>query len=287
MGIYFGTADKQMWIKAPATGMKASSIGWSTQGQLLNGRAFVKRSNQTHRQFDASWVGSMNDSDLSKSLQTIKDFHDGIYGSGPYYFNDPFAVNQNILPPQWAAPMLIEQGWDNLATGLTPSFFNGTTANNYPVKYAAYLTTDDYESTNKLTLIIPTGYKLSFGWHGVAGGSTTGIRIVPYKRSDGSADTAINPAMITAGGTLRTNTNVSGTTYSRVEIFVATDLASELSITGMIAQIIPTTSSVESGGFISGKGTTGVEFAGAPTIDYYSSAINKGQIGMAATWIEV
>jgi len=284
--IYFGNATKQSWIKAPLSGMKADSVGWGTESQLLNGRAFVKRSRASHRRFDASWVGSYNSAN-EDSLQKIINFADGYYGDGPFYFVDPFASSQNILPPHWAAPMLTEKDWPNLATGLTSSFSSSVVANDYPMKYFACVTTDNYVSSNKLTLIIPTGYKLAFGWHGVTGGATTGVRIVPYKRSDGTADTALNPTMIVAGGLVRTNTNISGTTYSHVEIFLATTTASELSITAMIAQIIPATDSVASGGFIPGKGTTGLEFTQKPTIEYMSSAINTGQIGMAATWVEV
>lgn len=284
--VYFGTKDKQSWIKAPSTEMQADSVGWATKTQLLNGRSFVRRSKASHREFKPSWFGELNSS-TEESLQTIKNYADGLYGNGPYYFLDPFAAAQNVLPPHWAAPMLTQNDWPVLATGLTASYSTGTSANNYPTKYVAYVTPDDYVSTNKLTLIIPTGYKLAFGWHGPAGGATTGVRILPYKRSDGTADTAVNPTMITAGGTVRTNTVINGTTYSYVEIFLATDVESELSITAMIAQIIPTSSSVASGGFIPGKGTTALEFEQSPTIEYYSSAIGNGQVGMSASWTEV
>lgn len=285
--VYFGTADKQMWIKAPASGMKATPVSWGTQTTLLNGRAFVKRSKQSHREFGMNWVGSLNDSDLALSLQTIKDFADGIYGAGPYYWVDPYAVDQNILPPHWAAPMLAETDWLRLSSDIVPTFTSATVNNHFPTKYATYTTSGAYESTQKLTLIIPSGYKLAFGWHGPSGSSASGIRITPYLRSTGAADTNINPVMLTAGGSVRTNTNISGTTYSRVEIFLATDTATDVDITAMIAQIIPIAGSVASGGFISGKGTTGLEFNGSPTIEYYSSAINNGQIGMSASWIEV
>lgn len=284
--IYFGTGDKQSWIKAPSSGMRANLQGWSAENQLLNGRAFIKRSAASHRRFEASWNGSYNATEEA-SLQNIVNYATGLYGSAPYYFVDPFAANQNVMPPHWAAPMLTATDWPELATDLVPSFTSSTVNNSYPMKYVSYLTTDAYESSRKLTLIIPPGYKLAFGWHGPTGGSTTGVRIVPYLRSSGLVDAAINPNRITAGGTVRTNTNISGTTYSKVEIFIATTLASTLNITAMIAQIIPVSASVASGGFIAGKGTTGLDFLQAPTIEYMSSAINSGQIGMAATWIEV
>lgn len=284
--VYFGTATKQSWIKAPASGMKASNKGWSTETQLLSGRAFLKRSKASHREFSASWVGSYNSAN-EESLQNIVNYSEGLYGDGPFYWLDPFAVNQNLMPQHWAAPMLTEKDWPNLASGVTPTFTSESVTNSYPVKYASYSLTDNYESTNKLTLIIPPGYKLAFGWHGPATSATTGVRIVPYLRTGGTAATAINPTRINAGGLTRTNTNISGTTYSRVEIFIAKTSAATVDITAMIAQVLPEASSVASGGFISGKGTTGLEFSQIPTIDYISSAINSGQIGMAANWVEV
>lgn len=284
--VYFGTKDKQSWIKAPTTEMQAGSAGWSSKTQLLNGRAFVRRSKASHRIFSPSWFGELNAS-TEASLQTIKNYADGLYGDGPYYFLDPFAAAQNVLPPHWAAPMLTQNDWPNLAPGITPTFTTASVANNYPIKYATYAAADAYVSTNKLVLIIPANYKLHFGWHGPSAAETSGIRIVPYLRSNGTADTAINPTRLNAGGTAKTNTQISGDTYSYVEIFIATDAEQDVSITGMVAQIIPETSSVAAGGFIPGKGTTALEFDQSPSIEYYSSAIGNGQVGMSASWTEV
>lgn len=285
--VYFGNANYQTWIKAPASGMGAGSAGYSESLQFLNGGTSVRRSSQTHRTFDMSWSGSMNSGVVDSDLHVIKDFYDGIYGDGPFYWNDPFAVNQNILPPNWASPMLAEKDWPKLTNTLTPTFTAATVANGFPSKYATYTTTGAYTGTEKLVIIIPTGYTLNFGWHGPAAGSSTGIRIVPYLRSTGLADTALNPTKITAGGTTRTNTTVSGTTYSHVEILVATAGAATVNITGMIAQILLNGNSVAAGGFISGRGTNALEFSTAPTINYISSQINSGFIDMSATLTEV
>ncbi len=284
--VYFGTKDKQSWIKSPSSPLSAGSVGWAAKTQLLNGRASVRRSTASHREFAAEWFGELN-SGLDSSLQEIKNYSDGLYGEGPFYWVDPFAANQNILPPHWAAPMLTESDWPNLGTDLVPTFTKATVANGFPMKYASYPAGDAYVSTNKLTLIIPSGYKLHFGWHGPSASPSTGVRIVPYLRSTGAAATALNPARINAGGTLRTNTQVNGTTYSYVEIFLAADTEQSIDITGMIAQILPDTSSVASGGFIAGKGTTALQFEGSPEIEYYSSTIGSGQAGMSVNLVEV
>lgn len=285
--VYFGNATKQLWIKAPASGMSADVQGWSAETTLLNGMTSIRRSNAGHRRFSPSWIGPVNATDLSESLNTIKDFADGLYGDGPFYWVDPYAAKTNILPENWAAPMLTQKDWPSIVSGIVPTFTEASVANNFPIKYASYVTTDGYESTKKLTLIIPTGYKLSFGWHGPSAGSSTGVRILPYKRSNGIADPALNPAKITAGSANRVNTNISGTTYSRVEIFIATTSASTVNITGMIAQIIPDAESVINGGFISGRGTSAIEFNTRPKIEYYSANINNGQVGMSVEWVEV
>lgn len=286
--VYFGNKDKQTWIKAPASGLKSALAGYVSETQLLNGGASLRRSQASHRKFSAAWTGSMNSADATENLYTVKDYADGLYGEGPYYWLDPFAMDQNILPPHWAAPMLAQKDWTDLSGGaIVPTFTAATVAHNYPIKYAEYVTTDDYESTLKLTIIIPVDYALNFGWHGPSGSSNSGIRIVPYKRTDGTADAALNPARIDAGGTVRTNTKIKGDTYSYVEIFLATNDASTVKITGMIAQVLPENSSVASGGFISGRGTTGLEFATFPQIDLYSSTINDGWIGMSVDWVEV
>ena len=286
--VYFGNKNKQAWIKAPNSGMKASANGFVTESQFLNGGGAVSRSRASHRKFSSTWTGSMNTSVTAENLNLIKDFADGLYGDGPFYWIDPFAADQNILPPHWAAPMLAEKDWTDLSAGtIVPTFVSATVANNYPSKYAQYVTTNGYQSALKLTLVLPVDYSLSFGWHGPSGSSSSGIRIVPYLRSTGLADTALNPTRIDAGSTTRTNIKIKGDTYTHVEIFLATTTASTVKITAMIAQVLPENLSVPVGSFISGRGTSGLEFASFPQIDYYSSSINDGWIGMAVDWLEV
>jgi hypothetical protein len=287
-GIYFGNSKKQVWIKAPKTGLQVQSEGWSAESKYLSGRAFVKRSRASHRKYNPSWLGFMNSED-GTSINIIKDFADGVYGDGPFYFVDPYATDSNVMPQHWATPHLTEKDWPALVdTTVAAAFVEYNFANNFPVKYASYTVPAGYESTRKLRLIIPSGYKLHFGWHGTADSSTTGVRVVPYLRSTGGADTAINPVKITAGGLVRANTHISGTTYSMVDIFIASDAAPlDLQIVGMIAQILPDSSSVASGKFITGRGNTGIEFSSFPNIEYYSAAIGNGLIGLSCDWTEI
>lgn len=290
--VYFGNATFQTFIEAPLTGMTAGSSGFYAETQLLNGRTFVKRSVASSRKFGASWSGSLNSTDLTTSLETVKSFSSGLYGAGPFYWVDPFASDQNILPPHWAAPMLDETDWPSLSATVTPTFSSGIYANNFPTRRANYLLPAGHSDTKKLTIIIPSTHTLHFGWHSNSSGYTSstgaGIRITPYNLL-GAAQTAVNPVSLLAGGTTRTNQTFAGSSVSRVEIYLANGGGTSISaiITAMIAQVLPTGTSVATGGFIPGKGTTALQFSSPVEIEYYSSAINSGQIGLSTTFVEV
>jgi hypothetical protein len=289
--VYFGNAEKQVWINAPRTGLRSPSNGFVFEQTLLSGRTFIKRSYGAHRRFSPNWLGSMNDAQLENSLSTIKDFSDGIYGKGPFYWVDPFAADQNILPPNWAAPALTELDWPKI-WDIDPIEVVDTPSNllNYPSKSLKfdYDDTDELGSTKKLRLIIPTGYSLFFGWHGEIHSGTGTVRIDRYQRSDGTIS-PLDTTPISVSSSNRTNAIVNGTAFSMVDIYFykGADQVADFTISGMIAQILPSTSFPEPGGFISGRGTTGIEFGGPVQIEYYSSKINDGQIGMSTEWVEV
>jgi hypothetical protein len=289
--VYFGNGTKQTWIPAPLTGLVASTNGFSIENQLLNGRAIIKRSSGSHRAFEASWLGSMNADAMEDNLYTIKDFSDGLYGQGPFYWLDPYAIDTNLLPPHWAAPMLSEQGWPTIATGPTTTYV-ATDANtkNYPTKSALFTfsSTAAFESAQKLTIIIPEGYKLHFGWHGSVNSGSATLALRMYNRDTG-VTTDTNAAVLGVTSAVRTNTQVNGNTYSKAEIFIKkpSGATSAIEVAGMIAQVLPEANSVTQGNFISGRGTSALQFRGLPNFEYYSAAINDGQVGLSASFLEV
>lgn len=290
--VYFGNPAYQTWIKAPASSMDASASGYVNKIDFLNGGSSVRRSNRTSRQFSMSWNGQMNGSDQAENLQVVKDFYDGLYGAGPFYWLDPFAMDSNLFAPHWAAPMLGELDWAKISATVTPTFTAGSYANAYPIKYATYALAGSHADATKFTIIIPTGYTLNFGWHSTianrTASSAAGVRVVPYNLS-GVAQTAVNPNSLLAGGTTRTNATFDGSSYSKVEIFLAngSGSASSVNIVAMIAQVLKTGVSVASGGFISGRGTAQLQFSDAPKMTYISAGINNGQIEMSANFTEV
>jgi hypothetical protein len=299
--VYFGNKGFQTWIPSPQTGMEAGSSGYANEVQYLNGRAFVKRSRASHRVFSPAWLGSMNNPVLSNGLQVVKNFQDGLYNGGPFYWVDPYAADQNLMAPHWAAPMLGETDWPNLVSNIAPTFTTVAYANNFPMKSATYALPGSYVGDRKFTIIIPSTHTLSFGWHTPTAGSFAGlgagVRITPYLRSTGAATTVQNPYSLAAGGTQSVSTvttagvmsQFDGATYSYVEIYLANGNASTIAITiiSMIAQVLLTGTTPASSGFIAGKGTTGLEFNSFSSIQYYSSAVNSGQMGLATGLVEV
>lgn len=287
--VYFGNAVKQLWIPAPRTGLSASSEGFFSDAQLLTGRAFVKRSKANHRRFNPAWSGSLNAESINDSLHTIKDFFDGIYGDGPFYWLDPFAIDTNLLPPHWAAPMLSGNDWPAISSiGTAALIDTASNTRNYPYKSLQLtLPAQVATSTSYTRLILPERHRLHFGWHGTQDSGDATVTLRCYDRDTGVAtDVVTEPMSVTSG--LRTNKNINGNTYSMVDVILQNPTASTsvISIAGMIAQVLPDVSFVEQGDFISGRGTMGLQFASAPSITYLSAKINEGQVELATNFIE-
>ena len=287
--VYFGNAVKQLWIPAPKTGLDASTEGYFNDAQLLSGRAFTKRSKANHRRFSPAWSGPLNADSINDSLHTIKDYFDGIYGDGPYYWLDPFAVNSNLLSPNWASPMLSQSGWGSISSvGTAASVDTASNNRNYPYK-SLELTfgASVQESTDYFRVILPSGYRLHFGWHGTQDSGDATIILRCHDRNDGTTDDIVAAPLSVTSGT-RTNTQVSGLAYSMVDIMVKNPTASTsvMNIAGMIAQVLPDLTVVPQGDFTSGRGTTGLLFSSAPSITYLSAAINDGFVEVATTFIE-
>lgn len=298
--VYFGNATKQTWIDAPQSGMQAGSAGWSSEAILLNGEASIKRSKGSHRRFEMSWLGSMNDGNIENSLHTVKDFADGIYGDGPYFWNDPYAMTTNMFSPSWATPFIaVDFDWPGICpvsdaiqkeTVLTSSITSLVGANtyDYPVRTAKFTVAGGSEPQSlKQTFYIPEGYTLWLGIHGHNGVEGAAFAL-PYNAA-GVAGTEEELTMLGVNTGVRVNKSYSSTVAKKVEVYLA-KIESQpcvFHLVGMIAQLLPTGTSPTTGDFVTGRGTTGLEFATSPEVEYYSAAINNGQIGMSATLVEV
>ncbi len=295
--VYFGNDNHQTWIKAPSTGLGVSNRGWTVETQLLTGKTHVDRSQASHKRFTMNWLGSMNDEE--NTLNIVKDFADGMYGDGPFFWNDPYATKSNLLSPAWAAPFIsIDSDWDSIfpenaaitkSVVTTQSISASVGVNNYsyPINTAKYeIPSTALIESNKFTFYIPDGYTLWVGVHGYKTASGKAL-LKPYL--NGVAGTPVEITPLGVNTLSRLNTSISSNAASKVEFYLAktTTAAFTFHLTGIMAQLLPSGQAPATGNFISGRGTNGLEFATIPEIEYYSSAINNGQIGMSATFVEV
>ena len=297
--VYFGNDQKQVWINAPKTGMVASSAGYISQQQLLSGRTSIRRSGASHRRFQMNWLGSLNANQLEDSLQLIKDFSDGLHGAGPFFWNDPYAITSNLFSPAWAAPfMSIGTDWDAICPDDAPvtkevvttasiSSLVGANTQGYPAQSAKFTAASSATTeSDKVTFYVPEGYTLWLGFHGHHG-STGVVRGQAYKNGVAATPTNITPLGVNS--TTRVNASFPSTSADKVEFYLAKIAAPSCTfhISGLIAQILPAGVTPKLGNFLSGRGTTGLEFASFPEIEYYSANINDGQIGMSASFVEI
>ena len=203
-------------------------------------------------------------------VRVINDFAEGLYGNDLIYFIDPFAMDKNILPQYWAAPMLGASDAPLLAGESSPSLIaSNATANGYPASSAVYnLLADSVRPS--LMIPIPPGHSLWLGAHGtnIGGGRVTAT---PY--ISGSAGSAQNLTILTTSTMQRVNTSFNGDTYDWVSLELGG--TGGIVLTGVIGQILPNGVVPQEGGFISGQGHSGCAFATLPQLSQYSVALDK------------
>lgn len=264
--MYIGTREQMNWVEAPdASSFTNSSVGWASQQNYLNGGVRIRRSKSTHREYTMTWTLISQD-----DARAITDMYWGLYGSGPIYFLDPMAMATNLAPAHWAAPMMGAAEAPLLIKGAKPVLSDTSTLNNigYPIKTATYGTGEK----RKLYIPLPDTHTL---WVGVHGPVTGGSIVAAGALSPTNVSAGVVLPMLGTNTTTRVNTAFDGATYKGVE-FTLQDGAS---YTGLIIQVLPTGATPATGGFISGQGHSGTEFASAPATSPYRAAL--GLVGVS------
>jgi len=267
-GMYFGNKERMAWVKAPAFDTDISKVGWNVEGLFLNGGAYARKSTTSHKRYQFAWnLSSQED------IYGVLDYADGLYGDGLIYFLDPFASETNVLPSFWAAPRLQAEDAPSLVIDKTPTLVDtAANANNYPTKSAVYTFVADDEFA-ELWIPIPVGYTLHLGVHGSAT-STAAVMYTP----DG--DTATDVTLLSTTTTQLTNVTVTGTTG----VTLSAVGEGQLTLAGLVVQVLPTGTAAPVGTFISGRGHSGCRFVSSPQIQGYSSALDK--VGATAILVE-
>lgn len=269
--MYFGTRERMAWIPCPAIDADVSKVGWSASGRFINGGGYVRRSATAGKVYQFSW-NVMPRAELRK----FTDYADGLYGPGPFYFIDPFST-ENILPQYWAAPRLAAEDAPSLVRDKRPELVD-TPANNYgyPTKSAKYVL-EAGDSFNSIWLPVPEGHTLHLGVHGTAtgdsrltatpdGGSPVDLEMLPEDSAVLTDHSVVGPTGVTLSGRLGADPGV-------------------LTLSGIVAALVPNGQSAPTGNFPSGQGHSGCDFTEHPKETGYSAALDK--IGATATLMEV
>ena len=293
--MYFGTRERMTWVKAPAIEAGLSRARWGTSGVYLNGGAYVRQSNTGHKKYSFSWGMT-----AQENIYTIVDYADGLYGTGLMHFHDPFAMGVNVFSQAWAAPSLAGTDAPSLIEGIRPTL-SPTPDNNYayPSNSAVYTLLAD-SSVNEFLIPVPAGYTLHVGVHG----SATGSAAINIRSLDGDEVGGLLPGEFTlpGAGTLvtdvlaatpltmlpvttpqLTNYSVSGIPWAAISL----QGVGQLTLSGLIAQVLPNSDSPLVGSFKSGRGHSGCRFdPNQPTVSGFSAPSALDMVSASATLTE-
>lgn len=270
--LYFGTQERMSWVKTPAIEADISKARWSAEGVFLNGGAYVRNSSAAHKRYQFSWnLASQDD------IYDIVDYADGVYGAGLIYFLEPFSQKVNCLPSFWASPRLQADDAPSLVKDKRPTLVDtAPNSYSYPTKSAVY-TFSAGDEFSTLWLPVPDGYVLHLGVHG----SSTGTAAITTTTDESGAPVTVN--MLPVNTSALTNTEVSGTNG----VTLSAEGEGQLTLAGVIAQVVPVGTPLASGRFRSGRGHSGCRFApNSPTVHGYSAPEGLDMVGASATLIE-
>lgn len=271
--IYFGTKEYMQWVKSPAIGMDSTKQGYfSGAVGYLNGGAYTRRSWGAAKKYNMTWNNAQQ-----HQIQPILDYADGVHGTGDIYFANPFTFEQNMLP-QWAAtPALGAEDAPVLVGDVRPSSVpNGDRTQGYPANAAVY--TVNTSAVDEFVFVpIPPGYTGWVGVHATATG-TAKIKIIPY--TGGSAGTPVDATLLSTSTTTRVTNSVAGS-----GIGLAISGVGTITLYGIFVQAYQTGRVPASGGFVGGRGQSGMQFISQPVLTEYSAAFNM--IAASVELIEV
>lgn len=268
--MWMGVRGHEQWVPAPSIGGDWSSVGWSKSVALRNGGTRITTSRATHKEYNMSWAIAPRD-----SLRSIMDMYSGIYGDELIYFLDPFAADKNVLPALWGFPALAGTDGVPIIGKKRPSMLTtGANTLGYPVQSAQYAS----GTSKKLYVPVPPGYTAWVGAHGVVSASGVKVTAIVPGSTTGPQTTL---AVLAVTDENRFNGSYSGSQYSGIEL----ELIAGATLAGVMVQVLPSSATPATGGYISGQGHSGCRFETSPSQTAYSAGIDR--VGMTAKLIEV
>jgi hypothetical protein len=234
--MWFGTVDgvsaKVQWVPLPAVGMQANRAGWSDEVGFENGGANIASSTGHHRSYEMEFPVQEN-----IDLDLFADYSTGLYGTGRLYFVDRMIMDQNLLAPQWGAPMTCGLGgfphigtYVSQATTAVNTFGQPKLTNTYKLSKASYtIPTDPAQSS--MVIPIPPTHALWWGWSGTRTGTGV-LTMAAHRISDGvMVYFDQTPLAVTSSSQMQAP-SISGATYDWARLFINRTVAGTDIISG-------------------------------------------------------
>lgn len=267
--MYFGNRNYMQWIACPESGSERGSQGWQAGGQYLHGGAYNRQTFNAAKTRSLSWA--LNGRDV---IRPITDYVEGVYGEGAIYWLDPFDADQNMLAQSFATPSLGARDGIILTGDSRPQLVpTGSNPYGYPFESAIYQLGDE-GTAFKHWIPVPIGYTAWVGAHGVVGTSGVTVRT--------NTDTTVVP-LLPVNTSQRFNASFP-VTDEQNGIELSLEGSGQITLSGIMVQVLRTGIMPKTGGFISGQGHAGMDFDGWPSKTAYSAALDL--VGLTAKFIE-
>lgn len=278
--LWLGTTELFQLVAAP-TRINADRVGHFDSFNARNGGGLVERSQAGQAIYEL--VYDWSDTGVAASAQVLTDYRRGEYGAGFIYFADPMTYDQNVLPPWWASPRLVEQdfpsGWPNIYPG-TPSW-DATAANSYsqPARKGTWTITTAANATPLtdttipyIIVPIPPTHTLNLGCTGAATGTGV-VRVESWVNGAAAAGATASLTLLSETGSTRMNATVSGATYAYAKVFLtrtssAASTVTPISLMGQLAISTPTLTGIH----VRGTGAAGLRFSDSGQPEVYTDA---------------
>lgn len=267
--MWFGTRGYMQWIPCPDVDGSAPTVGWSVSTQHLAGGMSVRSSTAAHKEYSWSWNGVTRD-----EIRPVLDYAAGVYDSQPginlVYFQDPIAMDQNVLPALWASPFQTAIDGLSLFVDQSPEIIT-TPANSlrYPARSVIYTANTPSRS---LWVPIPPGYTAWVGVHGSGDGSA-GV-LVATTNGLASGTPVLQPFLSVTDSTRFSTSFAASSTVDGILLSLSNNgptSTDSFTWSGTMVQILKNGTTPTAGGFISGQGNSGCQFAEKPGQTAYSA----------------
>lgn len=277
--VWFGPRGRMAWVAAPDASMPSNPVGWSSKMRFQNGGARVRTSWASAKEYIMSWTMVRRD-----EVRYVMDCASGMFGTGPFYLADPFAMDKNALPMVWSFPA--QSGYDGIILDnsrnrpqLIPTDANSY---GYPAESAIFDVNvpDPGTEIYQVYVPIPPGYTAWVGAHGTNGSG--GTVVCTPSTGPGLTGPPTTLTLLPVTTSERFNHSVDSTVADGILLHLGG--AGTITLSGMMVQVLKTGHTPEVGGFISGQGHSGLSFDKQPEYVPYNAALDR--VGVVAELTE-